>query len=148
MYRDDYAAAQARLESVQRELAAAQGQVNQDKQHIAALSAQLAAAHEALARMGAQMPRPYGTFQFAPRSGAVLTLGILSLTVCAIMGPIAWALGSEELRRIDTGLTPPDGRGSTQAGRICGIIGTSLMILGALFFVGMFVLAADMTRRF
>ena len=142
MYRDDYAAAQARLDTVQRELDAAQGQAYQDKQQIAALTAQLQAARDTLARLGAQMPNPYGTFQFAPRSGAVLTLGILSLAVCSIMGPIAWSMGSEELRRIDAGLTPPHGRGSTQAGRICGIIGTSFLILAGLFFLIGFLAAA------
>ncbi|HTR52080.1 MAG TPA: hypothetical protein VMJ10_15310, partial [Kofleriaceae bacterium] len=94
MYRDDYAAAQARLETVQRELAAAQGQQTQDQQHIAMLTAQLNAARDALARVGAPMPGPYGVYQFSARSSAVLTLGILSLAVCSIMGPIAWSMGS------------------------------------------------------
>jgi hypothetical protein len=146
MYRDDYAAAQARLDAVQRELDVAQGQANQDKQQIAMLTAQLQAARDALARFGAQMPhQPYGgypSYQFAPRSGAVLTLGILSLVVCSIMGPIAWSMGSEELRRIDTGLTPPEARGTVQAGRICGIIGTSFLILAGLFFLIGFLAAA------
>src|SRR5690348_6015244 len=145
MYRDDYAAAQARLDAVQRDLDAAQSQVHQDKQQIAMLTAQLQAARDALARAGATMPQPYGgypSYQFAPRSGAVLTLGILSLAVCAIMGPIAWSMGSEELRRIDSGMTPPQGRGSVQAGRICGIIGTSVLILTALLFLIGFLAAA------
>src|SRR5579863_3576641 len=148
MYRDDYAAAQARLETVQRELANAQGQQVHDQQHIAMLTAQLNAAREALARVGAQMPGPYGVYQFAARSGAILTLGILSLAVCSIMGPIAWSMGSEELRRIDAGLTPPHGRGTAQAGRICGIISTSFLILvGVLFFFG-FILAAGSSRHY
>jgi hypothetical protein len=148
MYRDDYAAAQARLDTVQRDLDAAQSQASQDKQHIAALTAQLEAARGALARFGAQYPGPgpYGTYQFTSRSGAVLTLGILSLAVCAIMGPIAWSMGSEELRRIDAGLAPPFGRGTTQAGRICGIIGTSFLILAGLLFLVGFLAAAGASR--
>ncbi|HTR52686.1 MAG TPA: hypothetical protein VMJ10_18355, partial [Kofleriaceae bacterium] len=119
-----------------------------DQQHIAMLTAQLNAARDALARVGAQMPGPYGVYQFAARSGAILTLGILSLAVCSIMGPIAWSMGSEELRRIDAGLTPPMGRSSAQAGRICGIISTSLLIIaGALFFFG-FILAAGASHRY
>jgi hypothetical protein len=129
MYRDDYAAAQAKLDNVQRELEAAHSQGNQDKQQIALLTAQLNAARDALARLGAPMAAQHG-YQFSPRSSAVLTLGILSLAVCSIMGPIAWSMGSEELRRIDAGLTAPYGRGTAQAGRICGIIGTSFLILG------------------
>ena len=141
MYRDDYAAAQARLDTVQRELSAAQNQVTQDQQQIAALSAQLNAAREQLARMGSPMPA-YGQFQFPSRAGSVLTLGILSLALCAIMGPIAWSMGNEELRRIDCGLTPPQGRGTAQAGRICGIIGTSFLLLAGVMFLFGFLAAA------
>ena len=147
MYRDDYAAAQARLDQVQRDLETAQSQANQDKQQIAMLSAQLNAARDALARMGAQMPQQYQSYQFAPRSGAVLTLGILSIALCSIMGPIAWSMGSEELRRIDSGLTAPHGRGTTQAGRICGIIGTSFLILAGLFFLIGFIAAAGTSHH-
>jgi hypothetical protein len=147
MYRDDYAAAQARLENVQRELEAAQSQGNQDKQQIAMLTAQLNAARDTLSRMGAQMPAYAQGFQFSPRSSAVLTLGILSLVVCTIMGPIAWSMGSEELRRIDAGLTAPFGRGTAQAGRICGIIGTCLLILTGLLFLFVFVLAAGVSHH-
>jgi hypothetical protein len=149
MYRDDYAAAQARLETVQRELDSAQGQAIQDKQQIAMLSAQLQQARDTLARLGAhmQMPPAYGMFQFASRSGAILTLGILSLAVCSIMGPIAWSMGSEELRRIDSGLTAPHGRGTAQAGRICGIIGTSFLILGGLFVLIGFIAAAGASHH-
>ena len=31
---------------------------------------------------------------------------------------------------MDTGTMDPSGRGTTQAGKICGIIGTILMIIG------------------
>ena len=147
MYRDDYAAAQARLDSVQRELSDAQAQGAQDKQRIAILTAQLNAARDALVRAGTSMPQYGGGFQFASRSGAVLTLGILSLAVCSIMGPIAWSMGSEELRRIDAGLTPPQGRGSAQAGRICGIIGTSFLILAGLLFLIGFIAAAGASHH-
>lgn len=148
MYRDDYAAAQARLDAVQKELTDAQTQGAQDKQRIAILTAQLNAARDALQRMGSNMPGPYGGhYQLAPRSGAVLTLGILSLAVCSIMGPIAWSMGSEELRRIDAGLTAPQGRGSAQAGRICGIIGTSFLILAGLLFLIGFIAAAGETHH-
>ena len=146
MYRDDYAAAQARLDTVQRELDVAQAQANQDKQQIAALTLQLTAARDALARMGTQMPA-YSSYQFPSRGGAVLTLGILSLALCAIMGPIAWSMGNEEIRRIDCGLTAPQGRGTAQAGRICGIIGTSFLLLAGLFFLlGMLAAAGASTH--
>ena len=56
MYRDDLAAAHARLDQLQRELADASSQGVQDRQRIAALTAQLTAAREALARIGVQQP--------------------------------------------------------------------------------------------
>jgi hypothetical protein len=127
MYRDDLAATYARVEQLQRDLTDASKEGQQDKARIASLTAQLAATQQALARMGV---RPAQGYMFAPRATTVLVLGILSLAVCSVMGPIAWAIGSEELRRIDSGQTSPDARGSVTAGRICGIISTSLMILG------------------
>jgi hypothetical protein len=153
MYRDDLTAAHARLENLERELATASSQGNQDRQRIAALTAQLHAARDALARIGqqqqmqAQMPyAPYGSapsYIHASRSSTVLVLGILSLVLCHMLGPIAWSMGNEELRRIDLGQAPDLSRGSVSAGRICGIISTAMLIFGgfvlviALLFAGM-----------
>lgn len=128
MYRDDYAATHAQLEAAQRELANARSQGAQDQQRLAYLHGQIAMLQQALARSG--MPMPTG-YQLAPRHSTVLVLGILSLTVCSLMGPIAWVMGNEELRRMDSGITPPYGRGSAQAGRICGIVASSLLIMAA-----------------
>jgi hypothetical protein len=145
MYRDDLAAAHARLQQLERELADASSQGTQDRQRIAALSSQLAAARDAITRMS-QMPGappvPMGTYappqyMYPSRATTVLVLGILSLTVCGILGPIAWSMGNEELRRIDGSQTPPDSRGSAVAGRICGIIGSVLLIFAALWIVVM-----------
>jgi hypothetical protein len=72
------------------------------------------------------------------RSGAVLTLGILSLvfSLCPLvgftLGLIALILGSTDVAAIDNGEMDPEGRGSTVAGRTCGLIG---LILSAVFFV-------------
>lgn len=134
MYRDDLAAAHARLEQLQRDLAQASSQTTRDQQRIAQLTAQLAAARDALVRMsqsqGQGMP-VYVPPQYvhASRATTVLVLGILSLMLCCVMGPIAWSMGNEELRRIDVGQTPDLARGSVVAGRICGIIGTAMLIL-------------------
>jgi len=138
MYRDDLAATHARLEQVQRELADAQAGQVQDKQHIAALTVQLAAAQQALQRLGAAPHVGHDTYVLPPRSGTILVLGILSLIVCGFLGPIAWSMGNEELRRIDAGQVDPSTRSNVSAGRVCGIISTVLLILGAMFFVTMF----------
>ena len=136
MYKDDLAATFARVEQLQRELSQASREGNQDKARIAALTSQLAATQQALARLGG---RPNPSYIFPPRASTVLVLGILSLVVCSVMGPIAWAIGNEELRRIDSGQTAPDGRGSVSAGRICGIISSSLLVFGVV--IMMMVLA-------
>jgi hypothetical protein len=77
---------------------------------------------------------PYG--YDAPRSSnatTILVLGILSLVVCAVMGPIAWWMGKTELNAIDAGLVSQQDRGTVNAGYICGIIGSVLMMISILF---------------
>jgi hypothetical protein len=58
---------------------------------------------------------------------AVLVLGICSLAVCSLLGPIAWVMGRKELDRINAGELPRSGYGMANAGYICGIIGTMLL---------------------
>jgi LSD1 subclass zinc finger protein len=86
------------------------------------------------------------------RGPMVLTLGIIS-TVCGAMsvvgwlccglavllslpglplGIVAWVMGSRDLRQMREGTKHPEGQGQTQAGRICGIIGTITSALGLL----------------
>jgi hypothetical protein len=72
------------------------------------------------------------------RGGLILTLGILSLVVCAPLGPIAWILGSGDLKKIAAGQISSEAKGLTQAGMICGIIGSVFLVLGLIwcFFLG------------
>ena len=72
-------------------------------------------------------------YQEESQATTVLVLGILSLVLCQILGPIAWVVGNKELAGIDAGLRPPQNRGTAQAGRILGIISTVLMIIGIAF---------------
>jgi hypothetical protein len=86
------------------------------------------------------------------RGPTVLLLGIVSI-VCAVVGgmvfwcpPIglvfviaglgmgipAWVMGQRDLARMEKGEVDPRGRGSTQGGWICGIIGTILNMLAIL----------------
>jgi hypothetical protein len=73
------------------------------------------------------------------RGTLILVLGILGLVVCAPLAIVAWVMGSGDLKQIDAGTMDPAGRGTTQAGKICGIIGTVLLIIGimacAIFFM-------------
>jgi len=83
---------------------------------------------------------PYATTPSAelPRSSnavAVLVLGILSLVVCGALGPIAWYMGHGELQQINAGLVSRQDHGMVNAGYICGIIGSILLLIGIAFFI-------------
>lgn len=67
-----------------------------------------------------------------------LVLGILGIIVCGILGPFAWNIGSRELRAIEEGRRDPTNRGTANAGRILGIVGTVFLGLGVI--VGIVVL--------
>lgn len=60
------------------------------------------------------------------RGGAVLTLGILGLVICFLLGVIAWVMANTDLREMNLGLMDPAGRSMTQAGKICGIVSVVL----------------------
>lgn len=64
------------------------------------------------------------------RGGMVLALGILSIVLCFVCGIFAWVMANNDLREMAQGTMDPSGRGSTQAGKICGIIGTILGSMG------------------
>jgi len=67
---------------------------------------------------------PPAAYQQPHRAGAILALGILGIVPCFICGIIAWVMGNGDLRKMDEGTMDPAGRGMTQAGKICGIVGT------------------------
>jgi hypothetical protein len=80
-----------------------------------------------------------GRRRFYPphRGGMVLALGLVALIgglsffgLPLLLGPVAWALGSIDLRQMREGRMDPDGAGMTQAGQVCGIIATVLLFLG------------------
>jgi len=79
----------------------------------------------------------------APHRGVlILVLGILGLVgFCPLLGPVAWIMGKGDMEEIDAGRMDPDGRGLTQAGMVCGIVTTLLMILGLVIFVGFLAVA-------
>ena len=66
--------------------------------------------------------------------GQILTLGILSLVCCGVFGPFAWIQGNAALAALDYDLENrhyyESERGLVVARRICGIIGTGLLVLG------------------
>ena len=72
------------------------------------------------------------------RGTLILVFGILGLVICAPFGIAAWIMGSGDLKQIDAGQMDPSGRGLTNAGRICGIIATILLVLSVIAVVALF----------
>jgi predicted RNA-binding Zn-ribbon protein involved in translation (DUF1610 family) len=75
------------------------------------------------------------------RGTLILVLGILSLVIGYIglpMGIMAWVMGQRDLRKMAANEMDPQGKGLTQAGWICGIIGTILQSLYVVCCVGYF----------
>ena len=66
----------------------------------------------------------------------MLVLGILSLVICGLLGPFAWAKGNKATREMDAepGVRWTN-RGSITAGKICGMIASILLIVGVVAFV-------------
>jgi hypothetical protein len=63
------------------------------------------------------------------RGVLILVFGILSLVLCQLFGIAAWVMGNTDLQEIDMGRMDPSGRDLTKAGRICGMVGTGILIL-------------------
>ncbi|GAA3548357.1 hypothetical protein GCM10022419_030820 [Nonomuraea rosea] len=81
-------------------------------------------------------PSAYGAPpQTHPHGTTILVLGILSLVVCTFIGPFAWVMGNTALREIDESGHYYDNRSAVQAGRICGIISSAMLILVAALIV-------------
>jgi hypothetical protein len=78
------------------------------------------------------------------RGVLILVLGILGIVCCFILGIIAWVMGNGDLREIDAGRMDPTGRGLTQAGKICGMIGVILSIIYIIINIIMVLLGGGM----
>ncbi|MFI7001464.1 DUF4190 domain-containing protein [Nocardia sp. NPDC050175] len=82
----------------------------------------------------------YGPPPEHPQATIILILGILSLVFCQIIGPVAWVMGKRALNEIDASGGALGGRSNVMVGYVCGIIASTLIILGILFFVLFIVL--------
>lgn len=85
---------------------------------------------------------PQGGYQQEhPQGTTILVLGILSLVVCGLMGPFAWSMGTKALREIDANPGRYSNRSSVNAGRICGMIASILIIVAIVFYAFIIVIA-------
>jgi hypothetical protein len=76
----------------------------------------------------------------AHRGVLILVFGILGLVICFPFGIAAWVMGNHDLRAMKEGQMDPTGEGLTQGGRIVGMIGTILAIVGLVIGLGVGVL--------
>ena len=94
--------------------------------------------------------QPYGAGRPTehPQGTTILVLGILSIVVCGVLGPFAWSMGTKAMREMDANpQVPYSNRGNVNAGRICGIVGTVLMVLGILGFILVIAAASSINTR-
>jgi len=80
-----------------------------------------------------------------PQATLAMVLGIIGLTglmcyVTAFVAPFAWWIGAKAVKEIDAEPGRYGGRGEAMAGKIMGIIGTVLLILGLLALAGFITL--------
>ena len=64
------------------------------------------------------------------RGGMILALGILGIVICQICGIIAWVMANSDLAEMRAGRMDPSGEGTTNAGKICGIVSVVLLVIG------------------
>jgi len=87
-------------------------------------------------------PLPQGGQVYAPqhpRATTALVLGILSLVVCGVLGPFAWSIGGSAVKEIDASGGQLGGRGLAQAGKICGIVASVMLVVAVVMFVVLIV---------
>jgi len=91
------------------------------------------------------------------RIGAKAMLWFVSASVVSLVlacgygigllgAPVAWYLGSKSLREIDASQGRLGGRGMAQAGKVMGIIGSILLVLGFVALIGLVALAASVSN--
>lgn len=74
-----------------------------------------------------------------PQATTALVLGILGILLCGVLAPFAWVIGGKAVREIDESGGTVGGRGTANAGKILGIVGTILLVLAAIVLVVVFV---------
>ena len=70
----------------------------------------------------------------------VLLLGILGMAVCQVIAPFAWIKGARVKREIDESGGKLAGRSQVQIGYVLGIVGTVLLGLYVVGFIGYLVI--------
>lgn len=82
------------------------------------------------------------------RGGFMLGLGLVGITACMFVAPLAWYLSNRDLNAMDARTMDPAGETLTNIGRVLGIVGTGLLLLQFCIFGSLFYLtfAASQSR--
>lgn len=94
---------------------------------------------------GAPQPAYGGAPMEHPQGTTILILGILGLVCCGPLGIAAWVMGNKALQEIDSSGQTYTNRGTINAGRICGIIATILMVIGIVAYIILFAVAGSVS---
>lgn len=70
-----------------------------------------------------------------PQATTVLVLGILSIVLIPVLGPVAWVIGRRALTEVDASPVPVSNRSQLVAGMVLGIISTAMLALGLVWFL-------------
>jgi hypothetical protein len=73
------------------------------------------------------------------RGSVILTLGILGLVVCPLLGIAAWQMGNDDLSHMRYGRMEPSGRDLTSAGRVLGMVATGIFVI-QIIAIGLFLI--------
>jgi hypothetical protein len=66
------------------------------------------------------------------RGSVILTLGILGLVLCPLLGVVAWQMGINDLNYMNDGRMEP-------AGRVLGIVATVIFVI-QIILIGLFLI--------
>ncbi|MEV6770562.1 DUF4190 domain-containing protein [Nocardia sp. NPDC051030] len=87
-----------------------------------------------------------------PQATTIMVLGILSLVLCQLLGPVAWIMGSKARKEIDASGGMLGGRSNVTVGYVCGIVGTCILIaipvIWGLMFLFIAILGANSSSSY
>ncbi len=72
-----------------------------------------------------------------PEGTKVLVLGILGVVLCNLLAPFAWVIGNRVVKEVDASPGGYSNRGTANAGRICGMVISILLIIGLVLGLGL-----------
>ena len=65
----------------------------------------------------------------------MLGLGIVGLLCCGPLGIVAYLFGKNDIAEMDAGTMDPSGRGTTNVGKILGIVAMVFLVIQVLYLV-------------